>query len=285
MDAASVLRRLAMKSGLSVGFNASAWRSSKTVDPRSCEQRLRPLLRLVVRDCALRMVLRGVCSGVPDFVLTALPRARPALGPQVIAGELKTVLQGRGCRACSKGRASLRIAAGSFTAFPCGKSRPGGGHHIEIRAGGDQGDQERRFKTLMGQGGTPVLTGLWHSRIDPLNRPAGMISSNDFRTGTTIETRWCCLARGRVPARQARQGFSLRPLQAQVSEERQRRGENLPCRRDGSPGDPGESPPFSTRTWKGKIIVFMDMASYEETRLSRLNRSVKAGNISRKAWR
>ena len=94
-------------------------------------------------------------DGAPTCVqerLTAahgLAESTPALGPEVIAGELETMLQGADVLLI-EGQGVPEDRGRVLHGIPLRQSRPGGGHHKE-QSGGDQGDQEG-FKTLMGQG-------------------------------------------------------------------------------------------------------------------------------------
>ena len=110
-----------------------------------------------------------------------------------------------------------------------------------------------------------------------------MISSNDFRTGTTIELDgavWRVVEFLHVkPGKgSAFVRTKLKAVQSgNVVEKTFRAGEMVPQAIL-------EKATLQHTYMEGEDYVFMDMSTYEETRLSAI-RSGKAANISRKGWR
>ena len=112
-----------------------------------------------------------------------------------------------------------------------------------------------------------MLKGLWHSRMIPTNRSAGMISSNDFRTGTTIELDgavWRVVEFLHVkPGKgSAFVRTKLKAVQSgSVVDRTFRAGEMVPQAML-------EKATLQHTYMEGEDYVFMDMSTYEETRLT-----------------
>ena len=91
-----------------------------------------------------------------------LPQRTPPFCPQVITGELQPMLQFADV-VLLEGQRIPQDCRGILHRIALGQCSPGWSCNVD-QGEAEQGDQNG-LETRMGQGGTPVLTGLWHSRI------------------------------------------------------------------------------------------------------------------------
>ena len=107
----------------------------------------------------------GVATGVEQRFTAGhrLAEGRPAFGPQIVTGEFQSMLQFANVGLIERKRVPENCGR-VFHGIALGQGGPAGRGSNADQREADQGSKDG-VQTLMDQGGTPVLTRLWHSRI------------------------------------------------------------------------------------------------------------------------